>query len=305
MTNTKPCISVLLVFLILSGMIVSPVSAKDYTLTGSDNLFNVLDTKDESFDNIQQLSFDKSSEDKAITLIHFKAPMDHTVYFTIFYGMANEASGTVGSEWNTSFLPLQSTTSTITFNGETKTYSYIDTNTEFDYFLAGYARNDDNNQTGIIVYNAGYGGFDNDLAIFKPIPSISSNLIYRVDIQCDYPIDVDITYGTKSNVAAAAGSTPLESANEWVQFALGIGSSVLAFLLSLLFIIKFFFIDNLLLVIALWISVSMAYSAISAKNIFMFYKRFFGLQRSLFHFVAELWNYLIQILSSFRGIFRI
>jgi hypothetical protein len=49
----------------------------------------------------------------------------------------------------------------------------------------------------------------------------------------------------------------------------------------------------------------MAYSAISTRNIFQFYQKFFRLQRALLDFIVQMWNYLVQIISSFRGIFRI
>lgn len=301
---TKPHIIVLLAVLVMGGMIASPVSAASYTLTGSQE-FNVFDVQKEEVTNVLNLTFDKSNDDKAITLIHFKAPMDHTVYFTLYYGTGNTVSGSASTAWNTSLLPLQTTTSSITFNGETKTYSYLDTNPEFDYFLSGYARSNENNETGLIVYNAGYGSFDNDLAVFMPVSNIAANLIYKVDLSCDVPFDADISYGSASEVAASVSKNVVEVGWEWINFALSMGGLLLGFVLSFLGFLKFFFIDNLLLVIALWLGVTMAYSAISTKNIFQFYQKFFRLQRALLDFIVQMWNYLVQIISSFRGIFRI
>lgn len=301
---TKPHIFVLLAFLVVGGMIVSPVSAASYTLTGYQE-FNVFDVQKDEVTNVLNLTFDKSNDDKAITLIHFKAPMDHTVYFTLYYGMGNTVSGSASTAWNTSLLPLQTTTSSITFNGETKTYSYLDTNPQYDYFLSGYARSDENNETGLIVYNAGYGSFDNDLAVFMPVSNIAANLIYKVDLSCDVPFDADISYGSASEVASSVSKSVIDVGWEWINFALAMAGLVLGFVLTLLGILKFFFIDNLLLVIALWLGVTMAYSALSTRNIFQFYQKFFRYQRSLLDFIVQLWNYLVQIISSFRGIFRI
>jgi len=300
-TSTK---AILLVFLVLLGMIVSPVCAAEYTLTGYQE-YNVFDVKKDLFDNIYNLTFDKSNEDQAITLIHFKAPMDHTVDFTIWYGAGNSVSGSVSTAWNTSLLPLHTTTSSITFNGETKEYSYLDTNPEFDYYLSGYARSNENNETGLIVYNAGYGGFDNDLAVFMPVSNLPANLIYKVELFCDAPFDADVSYGTSSDVASSVSKDVFQVALEWVNLALALGGTLLGFVLMLIGLIKFFFVDNLLLVIALWLGVTMAYSAISTRNIFQFYTKFFRYQRTLLDFIVQLWNYLIQIISSFRGIFRI
>jgi hypothetical protein len=303
--KTKPHISVLLAVLVMLGMIVSPVCAASYTLTGFQE-FNVFDVNKDMFTGVRDLIFDKAADDKAITLIHFKTPQDHTVYFTIYYGTNQSASGSVSNVWNVSVIPPTTTTSTITFDGVSTSYSYFDTNPEWDYYLSGYARDNDSNATGMIVYHAGYGSFDDDLAVFKEVSNLGTNLIYRVDLSCDAPFDADISYGTKSEVARSVEKNIIEVAGDWVSFAISLGSTVLGFLLGAFFLIKFFFVDNLLLVIALWIGVTMAYSAISSRgNIFKFYRSFFKLQRTLIDFIMQIWNYFVQILSSFRGIFRI
>lgn len=301
MTNAKV---ILLAFLILAGVFVSPVLATSYTLTGYQE-FNVLDVQKDEFTNVQSITFDKSAEDKAITLIHFKVPQDHQVDFTIYYGTGTTVTGSATNVWNISFIPVTTTTSTITFDGVTKSYSYFDTNPSWDYYLSGYARNNEDNTTGLIVYNAGYGSFDNELAVFKSVPNLGTNLIYRVDLSSDIPFDVDISYGSKSQVAQSVSKDIIGVAGDWVSFALAIAGSVLAAVLMIFGLLKFFFIDNLLLVVALWISVSMAYSATTSRDIFSFYKKFFKLQRSLLDFIVGLWNTVVQIISSFRGIFRI
>lgn len=305
MPKTKPHIFVLLAFLLLVGIIIPPISAASYTLTGYQE-FNVLDVKKDEFTNVYNLTFDKSVDDQAITLIHFKAQQGYPVNFIIYYGAGSSASGSVINYNNLSLFPPTSTTSSITFDGVTKQYNYLDTNPSWDYYLSGYARNNDDNTTGLIVYNAGYGSFDNDLAVFKVMPNIAVNLIYRVDLSSDAPFDVDITYGSKSDVASSVSKSMLDIAWEWINFAIGLSVTVFGFVLLLAGLIKFFFIDNLLLVIALWFGVTMAYSAISTGgNIFKFYTKFLRYQRTLLGFMVELWNYLIQIISSFRGIFRI
>jgi hypothetical protein len=301
----KGHIFILLAFVLCAGMIASPVCAASYTLTGYQE-FNILDVQKEYYTSTSNLTFDKSAEDKAITLIHFKVPQDHTVLFTIYYGTGTSASGYATNYGNITVWPLKTTTSEINFDGETKTYSYFDTNPSWDYYLSGYARNNTDNQTGLIVYNAGYGGFDNDLAVFKPVSNLAVNLIYRVDLSSDVPFDADISYGTKSDVAASVSKSILDIAWDWINFGIAISGMVFAFVLMMLGIIKFFFIDNLLLVVALWISVTMAYSAISSSNIFGFYKKFFRYQKALFNFVTQdVWNVLVQIISAFRDIFRI
>jgi len=307
MPKTEGHIRVLLALLVLLGMIVSPVCAASYTFTGYQE-FNVLDVQKAYFNNVQNLTFDKSAEDKAITLIHFKVPQDHQVDFTIYYGTGTTVTGYAKNEGNISLWPVTTTTSTINFDGETKYYSYFDTNPDYDYYLSGYARNNTDNATGLIVYNAGYGSYDNELAVFKQVDNLAVNLIYRVDLSSDTVFDVDISYGSKSDVASSVSKSILDIAWEWINFGIGISGLVLGFVLMMVGIIRFFFIDNLLLTVGLYIGVSMAYSAISTpvrQMPFGFFKRFIGFQRSMLNFIMELWNYLIQIISSFRGIFRL
>jgi hypothetical protein len=167
----------LLAVLVLAGVIVSPVAAASYTLTGYQE-FNVLDVQKDEYTNVQSVTFDKSAEDKAITLIHFKVPQDHQVDFTIYYGTGATVTGSASNVWDVSIFPATTTTSSITFDGVTKSYSYFDTNPSWDYYLSGYARNNEDNTTGLIVYSAGYGSFDNDLAVFKAVPNLGTNLIY-------------------------------------------------------------------------------------------------------------------------------
>ncbi len=304
--KSKGHIRVLLALLIVSGMIVSPIAAatEQYTLTGFQE-FNVFDVKKDMYDDVYNLTFDKSTDDQAITLIHFKTPMDHTVSFKIYYGAGNSVSGTASTAWNTSLLPLHTTTSTIVFNGETKEYSYLDTNPEYDYYLSGYAKKQSDNSTGIIVYNAGYGSFDNDLAVFMSVPNIAGNLIYRVDLVSDAPFDVDISYGTASEVASSVSKGILDIAWEWMNFAIGIAGTLKDFLFATFYWIKFIFVDNLLITVALYFSISMAVAATKSRDIFQFYRRFLSDQRKFFEFILGLWQTLINIISSFRGIFRL
>lgn len=299
-TSTK---AILLALLVLFGIIVSPVCAVEYTLTGFQE-FNVFDVQKGYFTGITNLTFDQSSNDKAITLIHFKVPQDHTVNFTLWYGAAKTATGSASCAWNLSLLPLQITTSSITFNGETKEYSYLDTNPEFDYYLSGYARSS-TNETGIIVYNAGYGSFDNDLAIFKSVPNIAGNLIYRVDLSSDAPFDVDISYGTSADVAASVDKDILQIAWDWMNFAIALAIFVKDTAIALFYWLKFFFYDNLGLTIALYISISMAYSANTSKDIFKFLGKFLNDQKKLYEFILSLWTTLVNLIATFRGIFRL
>lgn len=300
MSKLGICLAVMMVVC----MIASPVLAADYTITGYQE-FNVFDVQKDYYTQVTSVSFDKGTEDKAITSIHFNVPQDHTVTYTLYYGAANSVTGTAANAWNLSLLPLQITTSTIVFNGETKSYSYLDTNPEYDYYLSGYARSTVGNETGLIVYNAGYGSFDNNLAIFMPVSNLAGNLIYRVDLSSDVRFDADISYGSAADVAASVNKNIIEVAGDWINFAISIAYLIYNVVTTLLYWLKFFFFDNLGMTVALYLSISMAYSASTSKDIFRFFGKFFNDQRKFFEFILGMWRFLVELVGTFRGIFRI
>jgi uncharacterized membrane protein len=49
----------------------------------------------------------------------------------------------------------------------------------------------------------------------------------------------------------------------------------------------------------------MAVSICTAKNFWSAFGKFFQYQRKLFDFIMGLWRFLVEIIATFRGIFRI
>lgn len=275
-----------------------PVSAAEYTLTNMP-LYEKVQT---DFSAVRNLSYDASTDGKRIALIQFTIPAESQVDFTIYYG---DGSTVAGSSEN-HHLDILRTSSTVTLGGDSKTYSYIDTQPYYDFNLAGYAKDaTDNNITGFLVYSLNYGALDNDLAAFYQVDNIGLNTIYRIDATGTKPFDMFITSAAPDVVAGGASKSILETAQEWINFAIGLASFALGFVMGLFSWIKFFFIDNLVMTISLYLAITMAYAAATSKNIFMFYRKFFNDQRKLFEFIFGLWRVLIEIISSFRGIFRI
>ena len=295
----------LLVLFALVVALVGSVNAAEYELTGY--MLQPLDTiktQKTSFDNVRNLTFDRSADGDAIMLVHFKVPAGSTATYTIYY-YGGDISGTASTYFNVSILPPTTTTSVITLEGVTKQYNYLDTNPEYDYFLSGYAKNISNEAPGIIVYNAGYGSFDNDLAIFYEVGSASSSLIYRFEISCPDEFDIDITYAKTEAVAAASDKTWLEIAYEWMALGIDIAIALKDFVWLLFDWIYFFFVENLVMIVALYLALTMAFAAHSSRNIFQFFSKFFGYQKKLFEFVIGLWRVIVEIISTFRGIFRL
>lgn len=303
MTNTKPRIASLLAVLIVFSLISTPVSAENtYSLTN--NFFWGKTT--ETIDQYAVTSIDHNSLNNKmrISLVKFHIPKDSRVDFTIYYGNDSTVTGYLE---NHAINPFQNT-ETYSIGSDTQTYTFFDAE-YVDVALAGYAKtNNETPQTGFLVYSQEYNAppTDNKLAAFFPVSDISRNTIYRITATGTKPFDITITDGTPADVANEASKTILDIAWDWINFGIEVSVFVLGFVISIFVWIKFLFIDNLLLIVALYISVSMAYSAMMCRgDVFRFYRSFFKFQRSFLNFIIELWNYFIAIISSFRGIFRI
>lgn len=296
MTNAK---ALLLATLVLVGMIVSPVLAESYLPTGD----FVLDSTPETFTGIKNITYDASPIGHRISQIEFSCDTDQYINFTLYYGANSTVEGSASNNIVSILPPI--TQSIVTLNGVSKSYDYIDIQPLFDFYFTGYARGSETNVTGFLVYSAGYGGFDNDLAVFYQVNNIAVNTIYRVDISGPQTFTITIRHAPAESVSEGTGKNVLDVINEWVQFAISLGSTLIGFLVGSFYWIKFIFVDNLLLTIALYFSVSMAVAATRSRDIFQFYRRFLGDQRKLFEFILYLWQALINLIATFRGIFRI
>jgi hypothetical protein len=285
--------------LVLVCVIVSPVAAT-YTITGDIPGVPILnEAVKDYYTNVRTLSFATNTTGHAINLIHFKVPTGNYVNFTLHYGTGYTVEGSAENHLISIIPPT--TAAYIRFNGVTSEYSYWDTNPEYDYNLAGYAREDSTNQSGFIVYHAGYGGFDDNLAVFMPVSNIGTNLIYAVELSGSTEFDVDISHAEYASVSQGVSKTAWEAAGDWLNFGLQILTFVYDFVLSLFYWTKFFFVDNLVMTIALYLTLTMAFAARASRgNIAKFLRTWFKDQVGLVRFIFEMWRMLIETIGTIR-----
>jgi hypothetical protein len=155
------------------------------------------------------------------------------------------------------------------------------------------------------VYDTVFGLTQFNAMAYYEVPDISSNVIYKFELTSDQPVSVTYYSDKLATVAEYANKSPIEIINEWVSFAVSIGAFIYGVVFALFTWLKFFFVDNLLMTVSLYLALTMAYSFGRAKNMEQGLRKFFKFQKTFFEFILSLWNYLIQIISSFRGIFRI
>ena len=90
--------------------------------------------------------------------------------------------------------------------------------------------------------------------------------------------------------------------NEFIVLLKAAGPMLIGVFLSLLWWLKFLFVDNLILVVALYLTGSMAYTILTSRNIFKFYERWFKQQKALFEFIANGFNTTLQIITQVAAV---
>jgi hypothetical protein len=305
--KTSSTKAILLSLLLVLGMIVSPVSALGYQITAEPlgGNINLVQGK------VSNLSIDVSQKGDAVQRISVDIATGTIVNYTLTYGSGSTVSGWMEYRNSTDCADLLGfydgfcQYSGVAIDTDIQGYSYRGYQEIGRIDIIGYARNwtsDSEYTTGFIIYDSVFGISERKAMAYYPVSEVSDNVIYKFELSTNKPVAVAYYTNTKENVGKASTLTPIEAGNEWISLALKYAGSAVAFIAALFWIIKFFFIDNLLLIIALWLSVSMAYSAITSPNIWGFYKKFFGTQKALLDFVVSLWqtlwsiiNYLVQI----------
>lgn len=296
--------AILLALLLVLGMIVSPACALGYEVVAfpwGSQIGNAI--------AVSNLSVDLSTDGNAFHRVQIDIGTGTKVDFTLWYGNGQSVSGWMEYRNSTDcvgwFPGLACQFSGVSIDSDTHGYSYRGLQEIGRVDIATYGRNwtsNTNFTSGFLVYGTTYGissGYD---TAFYEVAAASDRIIYKIDIASTRPVTVAWNYDTRAKVLEQTSKNVIEAAKEWIALAGQYSSSAIGFIADLFWILKFFFIDNLLLIIALWISVSMAYSAITSPNIWGFYKKFFKTQKALLDFVLSLWatlwsilNYLVQI----------
>jgi len=286
--------SAIIIFLALL-MIVSPVCALGYQIT-AEPLGGVMNLVPGRPTN---LSIDVSAKGDAIQRITMDIPTGTVLNFTLFYGNASTVSGWMVYT-NDGFFTQYSE---VAIGGDAQGYSYWGIEEAGRIDIIGYARNyttETEYTSGIMVYDALRVWTDH--MAYYPVSGSSLIAIYKFEYTSTRPVVVNYYTNTRANVEKAARTTLLEAGNEWISLALKYSGSVLAFIAGLFWVLKFLFIDNLLLIIALYLMIPLAVALCTSRNIFQAIGRYFQYQKKFIDFIISLWsalwsilNYLVQI----------
>lgn len=287
-------------FMMCLILLVIPASASEYTTTA---IPEFIDTDNVFFQTVQNFSYDASLEGNRIARVYFDAPMDATVTFTLFYGNNTEVAGSIES--HRLGILNERVSTTLTLGGITSVYNYVNINPFYEVDIAGYAKvTNDTSTTGFLLYSYGYGTLDNNNAAFFPVTSLSQNTIYRIDADCTQPFSSEIVIGTHEAVAGAVGTSVFDVIMDYINFGILISTVVLTTGFTLFAWFKFFFVDNIGMTIALYLTVTMVFAARAARgDMQKFLRQWFKDQVGFFQFIIGLINSLVTIISNVRRIF--
>jgi len=148
----------------------------------------------------------------------------------------------------------------------------------------------------------GYGQFAgawNDVVV----SDVPRSPITSFTISADNFVSVTYEYRNAEEAAKQLAGDKEQSLIDfmWVTFW-----STLAFMQDLYYWLKFFFIDNLTMILALFLAVPMAFAAKNSRgNPEKFLRQYFKTLRGFFEFVFHVWRLLLESIGTVRGWFRI
>jgi len=239
-----------------------------------------------------------SPEDKAIyeILISCDYPTTATIDLNLMDGTTVPASWSYqaksilgfydGSE---SIITLDGQTESETRLLNTRLYLNIQTGSNFTEFK--------NNR---VIMGAGQYWGIMDISVEKY--GLTSPII-GFTINSDSEVTYEVKEQSRSGTANAIKSGSLTAI---IEFYTGIFWNVYDFLVSLFYWLRLFFIDNLLLIVALFLAVPMAFAAKNSRgNPEKFFRQYFKSLKGFFEFMLSIWRMLIETIGTVRGWFRL
>ncbi len=248
----------------------------------------------------------------AIGSVVFTMDLNTNVSYTLGYGVGNTVSGKIEyvgvPVYTGSSLSYQSTAYvSMGSNSSSSTFFDITGNVVKRFGVTGHAKDDSVGTMGFAAWDTSIlNAYTSQNIAYYPVVDVAKKPIYWFSFTSNKPVTITVSYGPQSYIQTQSTKSGIDILNEWVSLATQYGSTILSVVISLIYWLKFFFIDNLGLTVALYISGSLAFAARSCRgNPIRLLRTFFKDQKALFEFIITLWEKLVNIISSFRGIFRI
>lgn len=295
----------IIILVLLAAMVAPAMAATPITPgLGMDEVF---------FDQVSVLNYVAPSG-LAVAGIEIRVPYQSTTTFTINPGTATETHGSIYYTGD-----LSSSTETIAIGGDVKDF----------YFPGNVLHPASLHHIGVAFNNSGQRGYYVDTEILTSyfnqiayVTVVNATPITTFSFTSDQPVNVkvitesyekaytDLAPGGFGDIPGyvpgidSPGGIPGEIVR-WLKLGADIAATIYNLSVQSFYWLKFFFWDNLLLTVCLYIAISAAVAFNQSKDIFAAIQKFFKYQKGLFEFVISMWERLINLIATFRGIFRI
>lgn len=235
---------------------------------------------------------------QAIWAVQFTAPPQSTGTIIIQQYNGDQKSGTF------SYTGFPETATNVAFEGDTSTTNYILSGLTAPLYLELW--NADNQTSGVRKVKLGYGqvkigrtGIWNDYVEADIAKSPIKTLIFNSDQE----VEINVDYIPESEANKKLSDDREQSI---LDLAWEVFFDAIDFGYALYYWLKFFFVDNLLMIVALFLAVPMAFAAKNSRgNPEKFLRQYFKSLKGFFEFVLSIWQRLIETIGTVRGWFRI
>ena len=226
--------------------------------------------------------------DQAVWAVYITSPVGTTGTITL-----TQANGdTVSGSWSyVAGLPASEFTASVGSSGDRSFQYIVPLNTIFGIWNGENTTYDREIKFGI----------GQTRGIWNAVGSttIDRAVITGYTITADQQITIDRELISRSSAAAALAET---NDGNLVTLLENYGPLVVSIFTSLIYWLKFLFVDNLIVTVLLYMTGTLAYAANSSRNIFQVYKTWFKQQKALFEFASQGFNTVFQIITQVAAI---
>jgi len=248
---------------------------------------------------------------KAITALTIKSNVDTTGSITFNFNNASSISGSWSYVTTANYFNyVQVKRGTVTVGGVSDSNTYWTVGNFYTFItLPGHDFNYYNFSGNKIVMQGGQYSGAYDILARKDAP-------YSSVVSFTLSSNKDVEFGTQETKDLATinynlGKTLIDEGDDgWIsqvmQIAYETFPAAISFVFDLVYWLKYFFVDNLLMIVALFLAVPMAFAAKNSRgNPERFMRQYFRSLKGFFMFVLDIWRMLLETIGTIRGWFRI
>jgi hypothetical protein len=283
-----------ILLLLVLAIFIIPVSAGNYSSLGAGYLAGDVTT----FEDVTNVEFDLSGEGTVFTQVEiYKINQPGLIEFELTQGNGATHTGLVNYSVeagiiNTCYFTLE-------LDSDSKSWSGMDVTPE-KVFLTSYARDEDTQQTGLLISEVSLINFIlmDGKCVFSEVSDIEDYPLVKLTLTSTNPISVGVTYAETGTVQDAMDNENIDVL-AWIGNILSFAGSAGTIIFGLIYVFKLLFVDHLLSIIVLYESVCMAYSASQSRDIISFLRKFVRYNRAL---VEALIGFISVVISIFHKI---